>query len=999
MSNMKSETPALEKKKGPAKPFTSIHSIVENDDRNISDPEMLAFMGLDKNQEGIKYELFDSLAFSNDTSLGLFSSSSKQLDFVDSSNISPVSTSSSSPNIDKPAPSADSATSSGAQRNSSVKRPISRSSSQVSVNDKAKSEILSNYQFGKELSSSILKQLQNDSLNSESPDMTTPPSYMPEFNADDWSDVSHFKYQLKVQDIPDKSRVETQIKMVVNIFPPPTEDLIHLPADTIAKPKLQLKNRFVPSAGVLSVDTIVVCESDHRRHVNICQGCMKRERKRAFRKKSRLPIEEAHWSMDKEKRAIVFNCRELVQIGPIVPLSVDGKYIDSRQVKLPMRIPCYCRHHNEKLGFRVFFVVRNHAGKVVARGSSDSITITDDHKASIPKPVAGVKRSSSDVDEDNLLNWSSPEGDGPRKRRAEASPNDSLLYPGPSGSTGSSPAVLNGIQTSVALPVSPQYNDWKSSIDTVTMNSRLASTVHTPGESPQNLVSPSDLTENWGVFTDVVPDIKQIIPASGSVRGGIDVTLLGFGFIQGLVTKFGENSSSNTIWWNGNTIVSILPPSRVAGPVVVTFEGFTMTNPKVFSYYDDTDNQLIQLALQVVGLKMNGRLEDAREIARRIVSGGTTFNVNNIRLLESVHNQTTQLSMEELESLVLQCFTLIDSYHDDTYTPNWQLSNNEGQSMLHLSASLGLVKVSKSLLERGSRIDCQDKSGYTPLHFAGLNRREDMITLLLENGANPQLKTYSGYSYIRLRDSETSLVPITLDSYTFKGPSPSDSDESASDEYSEISSDEMSVDGEEEEYDDDEEIELQIKVKKKGLAGFLASWSGFRKNSGAETLEEHEQTFWNMIYPNTGEITHEEDSVVVQEPPRYEELFPAGSSSSVDYSGAAIDDEKPSKQRIEEVSTAEQEMSTATTTQMSDEEILQTIKLKRKKIQNDLMFLCFWLPVFIFILVWAYMKTKSVYLTMDKAAPLGEKVVRICKGLLGIKKGTLPPAVESSQSI
>ena len=76
-----------------------------------------------------------------------------------------------------------------------------------------------------------------------------------------------------------------------------------------------------------------------------------------------------------------------------------------------------------------------------------------------------------------------------------------------------------------------------------------------------------------------------------------------------------------------------LPPAAQPGQVLVTFENQDNDNvggpqqQQVFTYTDDTDRQLIELALQIVGLKMNGKLEDAKNIAKRIV--GTDNNNNN----------------------------------------------------------------------------------------------------------------------------------------------------------------------------------------------------------------------------------------------------------------------------------------------------------------------------------------------------------------------------------
>jgi len=98
--------------------------------------------------------------------------------------------------------------------------------------------------------------------------------------------------------------------------------------------------------------------------VIICPGCITRERKRSARRKLKKVDEEESWLKDEHKRIIVFNTHELKEWqppstdsaaesegdGPPPPVP-DG----AMQIDAPMRIACYCRHQNEKLGFQYVF--------------------------------------------------------------------------------------------------------------------------------------------------------------------------------------------------------------------------------------------------------------------------------------------------------------------------------------------------------------------------------------------------------------------------------------------------------------------------------------------------------------------------------------------------------------------------------------------------------------------------------------------------------------------
>lgn len=228
---------------------------------------------------------------------------------------------------------------------------------------------------------------------------------------------------LTVHPTPHKSRVETQIPIKLTLHPMPQGvTKLHLPTHTISKPKLLAKPTPPKSPDMLELYTMLVCtsamqdsvkmqrafaraaqpmievkaeegrrssagdalaEDDENRplnggEVNICAGCITRERKRAARKKSKKPEEEEIWQKDEAKRIIVFNTTEVkdwqTPVAPNAGLNgVDstqaGAYEEqvpvvpegAMQIDVPMRIACYCRHQNEKLGFQ--YVSSRHKAK------------------------------------------------------------------------------------------------------------------------------------------------------------------------------------------------------------------------------------------------------------------------------------------------------------------------------------------------------------------------------------------------------------------------------------------------------------------------------------------------------------------------------------------------------------------------------------------------------------------------------------------------------------
>ncbi|OXN07733.1 SPT3 Dosage dependent suppressor of Ty-induced promoter mutations-like protein [Aspergillus fumigatus] len=244
-----------------------------------------------------------------------------------------------------------------------------------------------------------------------------------------------------------KSRVETQIPIRLTLYPMPSGvKKLRLPTHTISKPKFLAPPSADRSADTLQLHTSLVCtsamqdqtklrkafarargETRYRAsssspnateelpeddkpldggEVKICAGCIQRERKRAFRKKQRKPEEDELFQKDEEKRVIVFNTNEIKDWAEPSKHAMPG-YTDApapvipagaMQVELPMRIACYCRHQNEKLGFQVIFTVKDHMDNVIAQAITNSIMITDDHKTHAPPapPAPGPSPSLPD---------------------------------------------------------------------------------------------------------------------------------------------------------------------------------------------------------------------------------------------------------------------------------------------------------------------------------------------------------------------------------------------------------------------------------------------------------------------------------------------------------------------------------------------------------------------------------------------------------------------------
>lgn len=251
---------------------------------------------------------------------------------------------------------------------------------------------------------------------------------------------------------------------------------------------------------------------------------------------------------------------------------------------------------------------------LVQRGS-----ISTTEYSSAPSPQAFEWRSSN----------SSPAPLSPRSNATSANASDfqsffnALQSPAPLGTT---------VQPLASPPIEAIYPN-----QTQAFNSAFGSA--SPAVSPVDWVVAQQQVHQQQQQQQArqvapLPRISRLIPGEGPVHGGIEVTVLGENFVPDLTCVFGDSPAVPTHYWSSNTLVCVLPPSANPGPVVVGIKGVPLTveqanGLQLFTYKDDSDRSLLELALQVVGLKMTGRLEDASAVAMRIVGNSNQASGSN----------------------------------------------------------------------------------------------------------------------------------------------------------------------------------------------------------------------------------------------------------------------------------------------------------------------------------------------------------------------------------
>ena len=214
-----------------------------------------------------------------------------------------------------------------------------------------------------------------------------------------------FTPSLEIGRILEKSRVETQIPVTLKMqHMPDGIKRIHFHPSSISKAKLLNRPTPPKSSDMLEVHVALVCtsamsDSTKRKvaldreagrnqqpegacnreeklkpldggRVTSCSKCIKRERKRASRKTIKNIEEEEAWQRHEADRIIVFNIQEVIDLPDseatrfsspkAEPGNIHRPYYrpsaalptSSTSISLAMRITCYCRHHEEKVGFQ-----------------------------------------------------------------------------------------------------------------------------------------------------------------------------------------------------------------------------------------------------------------------------------------------------------------------------------------------------------------------------------------------------------------------------------------------------------------------------------------------------------------------------------------------------------------------------------------------------------------------------------------------------------------------
>lgn len=248
------------------------------------------------------------------------------------------------------------------------------------------------------------------------------------------------------------------------------------------------------------------------------------------------------------------------------------------------------------------------------------------------------------------------------------------------------------------------------------------------------------------------PSIQKILPNRGPKLGGIEVTILGSNFDRTHEICFGEAKATTTTLWASNTLVCLLPPSQASGPVPVSFAherqaGYSPPTPllpqQIFTYIDDTDNQLFETCVRLLAEKEMGRGFDHRAYANQYLQNAAMAQVGAYGNPQNLGFNLNALPISEREGTLLSILMKVD-LDDSPFEANFDLQQRNGSTMLSLASALGYNRLVAGLLARGADPDLANHGGFTPLMMGAMNGHAQIVRRLILRGADTTRRSLNG---------------------------------------------------------------------------------------------------------------------------------------------------------------------------------------------------------------------------------------------------------------
>lgn len=193
---------------------------------------------------------------------------------------------------------------------------------------------------------------------------------------------------------------------------------------------------------------------------------------------------------------------------------------------------------------------------------------------------------------------------------------------------------------------------------------------------------------------------------------------------------------------------------------------------------------------------MTGRVEDARNVAMRIV-GSNSMDMSGSGATSSGPGGMSMMN-RDFQAVIIEFLSIIDvpleSATRVAIDEALSKPNETGQTLLHLAAILGFHRLVLWLVEHGADVDARDNNGFTALHFAAAGGRVAAARVLVHDG-NADMEIVDGLGRTA-RQCATVCDQVDVEALLRAA-------ESLQDEFD---ADASAEEGDEEEEDEDEDV-------------------------------------------------------------------------------------------------------------------------------------------------------------------------------------------------
>jgi uncharacterized protein len=175
----------------------------------------------------------------------------------------------------------------------------------------------------------------------------------------------------------------------------------------------------------------------------------------------------------------------------------------------------------------------------------------------------------------------------------------------------------------------------------------------------------------------------------------------------------------------------------------------------------------MELALQVVGLKMTGKLEDAKNVAMRIVGNAGEGSQSDSMQVDSAASDPSRAAQallfsrardaDDFETLLVNFLSIIDApvqhASDASLISAMSHTSTSAHTLLHLASMRGFSRLVQFLVQHDADLDARDTNGLTALHFAALAGDTKCAKILLRAGADSELVDAKGITAAELAEN------------------------------------------------------------------------------------------------------------------------------------------------------------------------------------------------------------------------------------------------------